>query len=304
MSDGPAAIIGDVIKDELGVVVLTYGKGPSSFSLPADLRDAGIPEGRVINPHNPDGRPGAVRQPPGWRRLESASNVGYAPAVNRAIQMHLDEGRRYVMVLTHDVHLPAGSLARLVEAAQAGPRYGVLGPALVRRGEGDAYSQGGVARKNGTFGHRPLQVDAAPRPDVISADWIDGCAMLLRAEALIDVGLFDERFFLYFEDTEICGRMRRGGWSCGVVTDATVETAPGGVRRAVAYQYFFSRNGVECALVSGGKLTAARALLGRLRLAAVFAARAVSGNARTAAALNRNGPRTFARAGRDMDGLR
>jgi hypothetical protein len=59
-------------------------------------------------------------------------------------------------------------------------------------------------------------------------DYLTGASLLLRARALAEVGLLDERFFLYWEETDLCFRLRAQGWRLGVAPDSRVwHRAPG-----------------------------------------------------------------------------
>jgi glycosyltransferase involved in cell wall biosynthesis len=89
--------------------------------------------------------------------------------------------------------------------------------------------------------------------------------MLVRSEALRVVGLLDERFFMYFEETELCLRAAKAGWRIGVVLDANAEQIPGAGKRPGAYQYLLTRNGLAYALDAGGAWGLAGALARRVR---------------------------------------
>jgi GT2 family glycosyltransferase len=65
----------------------------------------------------------------------------------------------------------------------------------------------------------------APGGADLSADWVPGTAMFLRREAVEDVGLFSETFFMYGEDVELCWRMRRRGWTVAVPTHVSFRHA-------------------------------------------------------------------------------
>ena len=76
--------------------------------------------------------------------------------------------------------------------------------------------------------------------------------MLVRAAALERVGGFDERFWSYFEEAELCLRARRAGFRVGVVLDAVAEQAPGGPGRPGVWSYLMTRNGVAYAWRAAG----------------------------------------------------
>jgi GT2 family glycosyltransferase len=79
----------------------------------------------------------------------------------------------------------------------------------------------------------------------MECEWISGCNLLLRVESFHAVGGFDERYFLYFEDTDLCLRLRQHGWQCLLVPTARVDHI--GLRstegkRAIWRHYYYIRN--------------------------------------------------------------
>ena len=83
-------------------------------------------------------------------------------------------------------------------------------------------------------------------------DWIDGCAMAIRASVFDAIGGLNERFFGYCEESEFCLRASRAGWKVGVALDAMAEQAPGRTKRPGAHAYLLSRNGLEYARLASG----------------------------------------------------
>jgi GT2 family glycosyltransferase len=172
----------------------------------------------------------------------------------------------------------------LVEASQRSPDFGIIGPALWWLGQDRPWSYGGTLSKAGTAGQIR---DRVPEPDghgIAPCEWIEGAAMLIRAEVFRDVGLLDERFFIYFEETEFCLRASRVGWRVGVALNAVVEQAPGASQRPGAYSYLLARNGLECARLAAG-LRGIAAAMGHslresLRMLRIFAGRRSQSDAR------------------------
>jgi GT2 family glycosyltransferase len=164
---------------------------------------------------------------PSVRLTRSAVNLGFGPANNRALQTILNEGgAEYIVLLNSDAFLHPGALAEAVRQMQATPRAGVGGARLVH-GDGrwqasarrfhsvldDAIVATGLAAKfprSRFFGR--FDRTWADQNEAAQSDWVPGAFMILRTEALRAVGIFDERFFLYYEEVDLCRRLHAAGW--------------------------------------------------------------------------------------------
>jgi N-acetylglucosaminyl-diphospho-decaprenol L-rhamnosyltransferase len=155
----------------------------------------------------------------------NTSNRGYAAAVNQAFAALPD---RHVLILNPDVEVDGGnSLTRLAAALEERPRAGAVGPRLLNQdgttqssarrfpsplamaGNSSAAGRAAPARRAADRYLRPPRADRATR-----VDWLLGAAMLVRREAYEEVGGWDERYFLYLEDTDFCRRLGQRGWEC------------------------------------------------------------------------------------------
>lgn len=237
--------------DDVGVVVLTYGTGQEHAPLLDGLLRDGVPPERILDVHNPAtaGEP-APQLPSGCQALCAERNRGYAGGMNLGIERQLAGDADLVVVLTHDARLRPGALDALLDAARRLPAYGVLGPALVLDETDEPFSFGGISRRNGTVAHVRTRPEAPDR--VFDCDWVDGGTMVLRRELLQRVGGFDERFWGYCEELDLCLRARRAGSRVGVVLDAVAEQQPGGMKRPGAWSYLQARNGIEYARRAAG----------------------------------------------------
>lgn len=160
---------------------------------------------------------------PQVRCISSRVNVGFAKGVNWGLTNARAE---HVLVLNPDIVLAPGSLQALVHELEQHPDVGLIAPKLVFPDGGLQHSclrwqtPTIVAYRRTILGRTPfgkhslqryLMRDydhAAPR----DVDWVIGGAMLLRRQALDEVGGLDERFFLYFEDMDWCRRFWQAGW--------------------------------------------------------------------------------------------
>jgi N-acetylglucosaminyl-diphospho-decaprenol L-rhamnosyltransferase len=238
--------------ESLGVVVLAYGSGGEYAPLVGSLLEEGVAPGSILVVHNP-AAPGekTPEVPSGCEVLQAERNLGYAGGMNLGIARMRERGAGgLLLLLTHDARLRSGALRALIEAAGRRPDFGILAPALILTGTDTPFSFGGVTSVNGTTAH--VKDPPAGADGVFACDWVDGGTMLIRREVLDRVGAFDERFWGYCEESDLCLRARRAGFGVGVVLAARADQDPGGAKRIGAWAYLLTRNGIEYAHRAAG----------------------------------------------------
>ena len=162
-------------------------------------------------------------------------NGGFAAGNNAGIRpaLSLDDPPHYVLLLNPDTVVRPGGVEELVKFMQANPRVGITGSRLEYP---DAEPQASAFRFHGVlsqFEHgarlgpvsRVLArwaVAPPPRDEPHPTDWVAGASMMIRRGVFDDIGLMDERYFLYFEEVDFCLRARRAGWTCWYVPASRV----------------------------------------------------------------------------------
>jgi len=156
--------------------------------------------------------------------IENPTNAGYAHANNLALRQCLG---RYLLLLNPDTVLPPDALVRMIAFMDAHPEAGVAGPKLVRQnGSLDAacrrsfpspevslYRMLGLSRlfpKSRRFGRYNMTYLDAGLPAEV--DSVVGAFMMVRDTVVKQVGLLDDRFFMYGEDLDWAFRIKSGGW--------------------------------------------------------------------------------------------
>jgi GT2 family glycosyltransferase len=174
---------------------------------------------------------------PGILVLETGSNLGFAGGNNVGIRHALAQGADYIWLLNNDTQPEPDALAQLVRKAESNSRFGEIGSVLVYADESSkiqAWGGGRVSFWSGTTIHA-----LSPQED----HWfhyLTAASVLLRRRALEDVGLLDDRFFLYWEDSDLSFRLRKKGWALGVASESVVlhkEHASTGRNRRVIDRY-------------------------------------------------------------------
>ena len=149
--------------------------------------------------------------------LESEANLGFGGGCNVGISRARELGARYVLLLNNDTEaVEPDFLTALVEALESDPRAAVAGP-LVHFPDGSV--QPTVGRLPSFRYAVRLAVDrprgAAPLVPGgrVRAEFLAGVCLLVRVEALVQVGGFDETYFMYGEEADLEGRLADAGWS-------------------------------------------------------------------------------------------
>ncbi len=154
------------------------------------------------------------------RVIANAHNVGFGRAINQAI---LASNAPYVAALNDDATPDAMWLARMVCAAEARPRAGMFASEVRLGDSGMLDSAGMLIAADGSSKQRGHGEAPEKFANVRDAFCPSGSAALYRRKMLDEIGLFDETFFLYCEDTDLGLRARRAGWECAYVPGAIVE---------------------------------------------------------------------------------
>ena len=213
----------------------------------------------VVDNASNDGSVESVQAQFPWVRLiRNERNVGFGAANNQALRSAGDA--RYWLVLNSDTTPVTGSLRALVDYMDANPAVAVAGPRL-------RYPTGSVQPSRRRFPTaatlflestqfqrfwpdnavlRRYYVQDRSDAEPQDVDWLVGACLCVRAAAAQRVGLFDERFFMYSEETDWCRRFRDDGWRVSYVPSVEVVHQEGGSSRAdlMARQlkYFVARS--------------------------------------------------------------
>ncbi len=154
--------------------------------------------------------------------IRLSENFGFAGGCNRGMEFCLEYGAEYIWLVNNDARVAENSLTLLVQQAQQREETGALGGAVV---DSLSSKEKRIEASRGTINFRSAKTKVVSQlvTEPTYSDWLHGSNLLLRAKTLQEVGLFDERYFLYFEDTELCHRMNLKGWKCLFVPNAMIE---------------------------------------------------------------------------------
>jgi GT2 family glycosyltransferase len=228
---------------QIAAIVVTYGSAAHLETLLAGLREQArdVALRVIVADNSPDDTTLRVaRAHPDVLAVASGGNLGYAGGINCALE-HIGDAEA-VLILNPDLRVHAGALRTMLGRLRQDPRRGAVVPRIVDEHGATSFSlfrEPTVLRALGDAALGPLW---RSRPGILSegvrdprayereqdVDWATGAAILLSHQAVAAIGEWDERFFLYSEETDALRRVRDAGFTVRYVPDAVVAHSQGG----------------------------------------------------------------------------
>lgn len=170
--------------------------------------------------------------------IENRVNVGFGRANNQVLPLC---NAPFVLLLNPDAYVSKDALHRCLRHMDEQASCGVLGLRLVdEAGNGNSSIRDfpdacrSFAVNTGLVRHKADDLARARGAEVVDCDWVTGCFYLVRRTTIDEVGLFDPRYFLYFEEVDHCRAVHRAGWkvqcllSCTVIHEGGASARTGG----------------------------------------------------------------------------
>jgi GT2 family glycosyltransferase len=231
------------------VVILNTNRRDDTLACLASLSESTYHNIKIIvlDNHSIDGSVESIQSAFSDVQIISLNqNLGYAGNNNVGIEEAMKRGADWILVLNEDTILDPYCLAELVQVGESDPSMGIVGPMVYHHDEPNIIqSAGGVLGKYWQSRHLAQnELDCGQFSSPHSVEWISGCAILVRRKAIEQVGMLDANFFIYWEETEWCIRVARGGWRILHVPRAKIWHK--GVKRDYqpkpAFIYYGTRN--------------------------------------------------------------
>lgn len=232
-------------KADVGVVVVSYESNgvlrPLLRSLAEHEPDVPVV---VVDNASPSGPPVVLDDHPGAELVVLPENRGYGAACNVGVARLAGRGRRYVAFLNPDIRLAGASLSELATALDALPTVGIAsGPVVDHKGReihsafGPTtglralwFASGWQERRTraliGRLIRRGIKASVMLEDDLRVEGHVLGGAMIVRSECFRAIGGFDEDFFLYWEDADVCERARLAGAEIRILDCSPFQHAP------------------------------------------------------------------------------
>ncbi len=232
----------------MSAVVVSYNSATYLPDCLRSLRSEGVTDVVVVDNASSDGSVEVARAAdPEARVVEAGANLGFGSAANRGVATTLSE---YVLILNPDTVVEPGTVKALSEAFDRDPDLAVVGPRMenldgtlypsVRRfpdlGVALGHAFLGLVWPANPYTRRYRMLDWDHDNPAADVDWVGGACVLVRRTAFDVVGGFDEAYFMYVEDVDLCWRLGQAGWRIGYEPGGRVVHALGGSSRLVPYR--------------------------------------------------------------------
>lgn len=179
--------------------------------------------------------------------LISRVNDGYAAGNNRGINHLKTQGDfEYFLILNPDIRLNPAILEQLIEHFRTNEKLAAIGPRIVlRNNKQKIYSDGGMIspyqgflnpfHKNGW-----QKISTVSEKKLSKVDYIHGAFLLLSEEAISEIGLISEQYFLYFEEADWCQNAKLKGWD--IMVDSQITASQSMSSQNLKFHFYFTRN--------------------------------------------------------------
>lgn len=226
------------------VIIVSFNSGACLARSLASIA-AHAPEARVVVIDNASADGSTAHAALQDARVElhvNQHNVGFARGVNQGLALAVTE---YVLILNPDCYLTPGAVDTLESELARHPECTIAGPQILNDdGSVQGSARGDPTIFTGLFGRSTMltrlfpgsrlarqnvrtDADVIARGESFAVDWVSGACFMARRETVAAVGGFDERYFLYWEDADLCRRLRNAGHTMRYVPTATVVHSGG-----------------------------------------------------------------------------
>jgi len=153
--------------------------------------------------------------------IKNSKNYGFAKAVNQGINIAItDNNCKYILLLNDDAYVDKDCIPKLIDALENDDKAFIAGPTIYYvENPNKVWSAGGyfdrfLSRIRIPLKNKEISIDELKRNLIQEVDFLTGCVLLIKREAIDKVGFFDEAFLFYSEDLDYSFRVKKAGYRC------------------------------------------------------------------------------------------
>ena len=207
----------------IGVAIVTYNNSRDIARCIASVRKEGLQHIAVVDSKSTDATQQELTRL-GCEYQVTDENKGFGYAANKAARMLNTE---YVLFINPDSHIQSGAVARVIQTITTHPHAGIIGMLLCSPGgKPEAFGYGDEPSMLKIITRRFFRESLSEKP--FYTDWVSGGAFMISKKVFDDICGFDEGFFMYWEDVDLCKRVRGMGYKILMDPQARVTHMRGG----------------------------------------------------------------------------
>jgi N-acetylglucosaminyl-diphospho-decaprenol L-rhamnosyltransferase len=227
---------------KFSVVIVNYASWPLTVRCVRSFQQTSYEDFEVVIVDNDRSEPPKLPFP--VRLIRNPENVGFAKACNQGIAASKGD---LLVLINPDTLVSADFFERMEEFFESDHSVGVAGPRVLNpEGSLQLSARKELSMVSALLGRTSFLTRLFPKSSLVkrqfpsvtestyptAVDWVSGACMVVRRQTLYEVGSLDERFFMYFEDADLCRRVREAGWSVYYLPEVVVVHRAGGSTRS------------------------------------------------------------------------
>jgi GT2 family glycosyltransferase len=199
----------------------------------------------VVDNNSSDGIEAEIAEMKEVLFLQTSGNFGYSGGNNFGIQEMLKQNADFIFVLNPDTEIEKTTISKLIAGME---KYDadLAGPKIYFSDKKTIWYAGGILDLNNVLGsHRGVdKKDDGSFDKTLDTDFASGGAIMIKRSVFEKIGLFDEKYFLYYEDSDFCFRAKKAGFKVKFIPDAVVfhDNAKSTGLGSPLQDYFITRN--------------------------------------------------------------
>ena len=232
---------------KVGVVILNYKLKEQALKAIQSVKNSSYKNLQIIvvDNNSQDGIEEEIKKQKDVEFIQAGNNLGYSGGNNLGIKKALDLGCELVFILNPDTTLEKDSIEKLALGLERN-EAGIVCPKIYFADTKNIWFAGGKLDLLNVLGsHRGVnEKDEGQFDEEVETEFASGAAILIKKEVLEKVGLLDDRYFLYYEDSDICFRAKKAGFKIMYIPKAKVfhKNAQATGLGSSLQDYFITRN--------------------------------------------------------------